>query len=122
VRNLYEAMFVVDSAKAKENYAKIEEECRACITRHGGEVVKAVKWDDRRLCYEIRKVKRGTFILVHFEAEGPAIAKIERQCKITEAILRVLILRDIDGVETNTGGGKGEGEEAAAAASARSAE
>ena len=36
---LYEAMFIVDSAKARENYQQMEEICLSIITRNGGEVV-----------------------------------------------------------------------------------
>ena len=96
---LYEAMFVVDSAKAKEDYAKAENECLGCITRHGGKIVKSVKFDDRKLCFEIGKSKRGVYILVHFEGEGEAIRKIERQAQLNENILRVLVLADEDGID-----------------------
>ena len=99
---LYEAMFIVDSAKAKEDYAKMEGECLNCLTRHGAEIVKTIKWDDRRLSYEIKKIRRGTFILVHFNAEPGSIGKMERQCALNENILRVLILVDEDGVEVET--------------------
>ncbi len=99
---LYEAMFIVDSAKAKEDYAKMEKECLDCLTRHGAEIVKSVKWDDRRLAYEINKIKRGTYILVHFNADSQGIVKMERQCALNENILRVLILTDEDGIEPQT--------------------
>ncbi len=99
---LYEAMFIVDSAKAKEDYAKMEAECLGCLTRHGAEIVKAVKWDDRRLTYEIKKIRRGTFILVHFNSDPEGIAKMERQCLLNENILRVLILVDEDGIEVES--------------------
>lgn len=99
---LYEAMFIVDSAKAKEDYAKMEAECLGCLTRHGAEIVKAVKWDDRRLAYEIKKVRRGVFVLVHFNADPAAIVKMERQAALNENILRVLILVDEDGIEVET--------------------
>jgi small subunit ribosomal protein S6 len=99
VTKLYEAMFVVDSAKAKEDYAKVEAECLGCLARHGAEIVKTVKWEDRRLAYEIKKVKRAAFILVHFHAQPDAIARIERQCALNENILRVLVLVDEDGIE-----------------------
>ncbi|MCC8189623.1 MAG: 30S ribosomal protein S6 [Planctomycetes bacterium] len=113
---LYEAMFIVDSAKAKEDYAKLEAECLGCLTRHGAEIVKAVKWDDRRLSYEIKKVRRGSFILVHFNSEPENITKMERQCALNENVLRVLILVDEDGVEVETAGArdKVEGEVPAA--------
>lgn len=99
---LYEAMFIVDSAKAKEDYAKMEGECLGCLTRHGAEIVKSVKWDDRRLTFEINKVRRGTYILVHFNADPANVQKMERQCSLNENILRVLILVDEDGVEVTT--------------------
>ena len=99
---LYEAMFIIDSAKAKEDYAKMEAECLGCLTRHGAEIVKAVKWDDRRLAYEIKKIRRGAFILVHFNADPSSITKMERQCSLNENILRVLILLDEDGIEVET--------------------
>jgi len=99
VRKLYEAMFIVDSARAKESYDAVEEQIKALVTRQGGEVVASMKWDDRRLAYEINDVKRGTYILIHFEAEGDTCSKIERQVQMSEDILRVLITIDEDGVE-----------------------
>ena len=100
---LYEAMFVIDSARAKEDYAKAEGECLGCVTRHGGKIVKSVKFDDRKLCFEIGKAKRAVYILVHFEAEGDAIRKIERQAQLNENILRALVLVDEDGIECMAG-------------------
>lgn len=102
-QKLYEAMFIVDSNKAREDYKKMEDICLGTITRHGGEIVRAVKWDDRRLAYEVKKCKRGTFILVHFNVETPAIQKIDRQIALNEQILRCLITVDEDGLDTNTG-------------------
>ena len=97
---LYEAMFIVDGAKAKEDYAKYEQECHGCITRHGGEIVKSVKFDDRKLMYDISKAKRGIYILVHFHAAaGDAIRKITRQAALNENVLRVLITVDEDGLD-----------------------
>ncbi len=99
---LYEAMFIVDSAKAKEDYAKMEAECLGCLTRHGAEIVKSVKWDDRRLTYEMKKIRRGAFILVHFNSDPANIGKMERQCALNENVLRVLILVDEDGIEVQS--------------------
>ncbi|MBN1257553.1 MAG: 30S ribosomal protein S6 [Planctomycetes bacterium] len=96
---LYEAMFIVNNNAAKENYEKVEAEALGCITRHGGEIVNTIKWDERRLTYEINKQKRGTFILCHFNAPHDAIGKIEKQCRLSEVILRVLIVVDTDGPE-----------------------
>jgi small subunit ribosomal protein S6 len=90
-------MFVVNYNAAKENYEKVEAEVFNCITRFGGEIVNSIKWDERRLTYEIKRQKRGTYILCHFNAEGDAISKIERQAQLCEVVLRALILADQDG-------------------------
>jgi small subunit ribosomal protein S6 len=97
---LYEAMFVVNNNAAKEDYEAVEAEVQSCITRFGGEIVNSIKWDERRMAYEIKRQKRATYILVHFNAPEDSISKIERQCRLSEAILRVLIVVDEDGPDS----------------------
>ena len=111
-KRLYGAMFIVNATKAKEDYEPAEQACLDCITRHGGEIVKSIKWDTRRLAYPIQGVKRGTYILAHFHSEGDAIRRMERQARLSETVLRVLITRDEDGVETDTGNARARAEDA----------
>jgi ribosomal protein S6 len=96
-------MFIVDANRVKDGHEKVLEELEEMVRRHGGEVVQSIKWDERRLSYEIAKVKRGAFFLVHFTASGETVGRMERQCRIGELVLRVLITVDEDGVETQTG-------------------
>ena len=51
------------------------------------------KWDDRRLAYEIKGQKRGVYILAYFKAPGVDISHVERDCNLSEKVLRALILR-----------------------------
>ena len=97
---LYEAMFLVNSNAAKEDYEKVEAEVQSCITRFDGEIVNSIKWDERRIAYEIMKQKRATYILVHFKAPGDSVARIERQSRLSEVVLRVLITADVDGSDS----------------------
>lgn len=66
---------------------------REAITRHQGEVVSLVKWDDRRLAYDIRGNKRGVYFLAYFTAPSGMVAAIERECTLSETMLRALIVR-----------------------------
>jgi ribosomal protein S6 len=50
-------------------------------------------WSERSLAYEINHVREASFILTYFEAEAEAIAKIERTFRITDNILRTLVVR-----------------------------
>ena len=94
---LYEAMFLVDSNRARQDHAKVVEELTAVLQKGGAQVVNCDKWDERKLAYPIAKRRRGTYYLAHFRAEGEAIGRIERAASLDEAILRVLITVDEDG-------------------------
>ena len=61
------------------------------IAKHGGEVLHLRKWDERKLAFEIKKNKRGLYVLAFFKAPGTAVDKITRDVNLSENILRVLI-------------------------------
>ncbi len=90
--NQYEAMFLVGPLAATEPEAGISL-CRKFIESHGGQIQVIKKWDERKLSYEISGQKRGTYVIAFFKAEGAAVGAIERDVKLSEEILRVMILR-----------------------------
>ena len=93
VKRLYEGMFLVDSALAASDYQKVLDEIKRVLDRAGAEVVSQKKWDERRLCYEINRKSRGTYILTYFNCETGHISGIERDVQLSELLTRVLILR-----------------------------
>ena len=92
MKKLYEAMFLVDSAQAASDWDGIIGAIETILKRAEAEIVSMKKWDERRLAYEIQKKGRGTYILCYFRADGQKISAIERDVKLTERIMRVLIL------------------------------
>ena len=86
----YEAMFLLGPAGATEP-AAAEATCRKFIEAHGGQIAVLKKWDERKLAYEINKNKRGTYILSLFTAPSTAIGPIERDVKLSEDVLRVMV-------------------------------
>jgi len=97
---LYEAMFVVESAAADRDWDGVCEEITTLIGRQQGRVVDLRKWDERRLAYEIKRARRGTYIIVHLEAEPASIQQMRRDFNLSEKILRHLMVLDEDGVPT----------------------
>ncbi|MFZ4573898.1 MAG: 30S ribosomal protein S6 [Phycisphaerales bacterium] len=88
----YEAMFLLSQAVAADFSGAITH-IREVIARGHGTILAMKKWDERRLAYEIASQKRGVYILAYFTAPGPDIAHIERDCNLSEKILRAMILR-----------------------------
>ncbi len=64
---------------------------RSMIERHGGQVLVLKRWDERKLAYEVNGQKRGTYVIAYFTAPGGAIAALERDVKLNDEILRVMV-------------------------------
>jgi ribosomal protein S6 len=92
-KNLYEAMIVVDIAKGGSEFPDVIRHIADIINRQGAEIDRIEKWEERKFAYPIKGVKRGIYILSYFEAEGEAISEIRRLFRLSEQVLRVLILK-----------------------------
>ncbi|RME37376.1 MAG: 30S ribosomal protein S6 [Planctomycetota bacterium] len=90
--NQYEAMFLFDPTFAG-SFENCEGEIRRLMERAEAEILFCRKWDERRLAYPIRGRKRGVYVLVYFKAAPDRIAGLERDARLSEHILRVLVLR-----------------------------
>lgn len=88
----YEGMFLFPQAVTGD-LAAAADHVRESITRHGGEVVSLVKWDERRLAFDIRSNKRGVYFLAYFTAPTSVVGSIERDCNLSEKMLRAMIVR-----------------------------
>lgn len=88
----YEAMFLVGQAAAAD-LAGVVAHVNEILSRAHAEVLALRKWDERRLAYEIKKQKRGLYLLAYFRAPASAVAGIERDCNLSEQIIRALVLR-----------------------------
>ena len=92
-KKLYEAMFLVDSAEAASDWEGINKLITSILERAGAEIISLKKWDERKLAYTIKKQIRGTYILCYFRVDGGKIKDIERDVRLSERIMRVLILK-----------------------------
>ena len=89
---IYEAMILLDNREAKKDGAAIEQKVTGLLEKHGGKVLVARVWDERKLAYEIRGQKRATYFLAYFETTPDKIKPLLHDLYLTEAVLRVLTL------------------------------
>ena len=87
----YEGMFLFGTA-ATTNVEGALSTIRSFIEKHGGTIHVLKKWDDRKLAYEIAKQQRGLYVLAYFNAPTLAVANIDRECRLSDEVLRALIL------------------------------
>ena len=90
--NEYEGMFLISQAEAAE-FGGVIEHINHLFERAGAEIIAMQKWDERRLAYEVDKQKRGVYILSYFKAPAENLQAFERDCNISERILRMMVTK-----------------------------
>ncbi len=92
-KKLYEGMFLVDSALAGSDWDGVVASIENILQRAEAETISLQKWGERKLAYDIDHKSRGTYILCYFRTDGGGITGIEKDVRLSERIMRVLILR-----------------------------
>jgi small subunit ribosomal protein S6 len=88
----YEGMFLFDNTNVHQ-WPEMDAEVRRLCERIGANLQVCVKFDERKLAFEIKGRKRGTYVLTYFDADANRIADLERDARLSELILRMLVLR-----------------------------
>ena len=88
----YEAMFLFDPTFGA-SWESCEAEIRRLLDRAGAELLFSKKWEERRLAYKIKGRKRGVYVLTYFNASPNRIVGLERDIRISECVLRALVVR-----------------------------
>ncbi len=90
--DMYEGMFLFPQT-ATADLAGALAHVESILGRAGAEIVSLCKWDERRLAYDIKGNKRGLYFLTYFKADRSKIAGIERDCNLSEQLLRAMVVR-----------------------------
>jgi len=89
---LYEGMFLIRQDTAAE-LNQAEQQVTKILERSEAALEVLYQWDERRLAYPIDGQKRGVYVLTYFRIAPGAITQIEHDCRLSEQVLRTLIIR-----------------------------
>lgn len=89
----YEIMFIVDPTVSDEGLAQVQTRFTELAQSRGAEIKKIAPWERRRLAYEIKGKRDGIYILAELRANPAAIAELENQLKVSETVLRHMVVR-----------------------------
>ncbi len=88
----YETLYIVRPDLSDEEVQAVVDDVTALVTGAGAEIVKAETWGKRRLAYEVQKCSEGYYVLVRFAATPEVVARLENHFRLTDAIIRFLIV------------------------------
>ncbi|MDP4109655.1 MAG: 30S ribosomal protein S6 [Bacillota bacterium] len=91
IKNRYESVFVVDTSIGDEAVSAVIEKFKALVESNGT-LEKVDDWGKRRLAYPINYKTEGHYVLVEFTSSPEFPAELDRVYKITDGIVRSLII------------------------------
>ena len=90
--NSYETVFILSTKQGEEGAAAVVEKFKGLIDKHG--TVESVDdWGKRRLAYPIAKQTEGYYTLINFKSAPAFTAELDRVFKITDGVLRSIIVK-----------------------------
>ena len=90
--NKYEAMLVFSVVNGEEATTALVEKFKALIAENGT-VENVDDWGKRRLAYLIDDEAEGHYVITTFESSADFPAELERVAKITDGVLRTMIIK-----------------------------
>lgn len=89
----YELMVILDPDIDERTVAPSLDKFLNVIRTDGGTIENVDIWGKRRLAYEINKKPEGIYAVVNFTSSPAATAELDRQLKLSEAVMRTKVLR-----------------------------
>ncbi len=90
--NKYESVIIIDPNCTDEAIKALEEKVTGLINENG-KVESVENMGKKKLAYEIKNNKEATYLLFNFEAKPGSIAELERNYRITDEILKFIVVR-----------------------------
>lgn len=89
----YELMVILDPEVEERTVAPSLDKFLNVVRNGGGTVDNVDIWGRRRLAYEINKKTEGIYAVVNLTANSTEVVELDRQLKLSEAVMRTKVLR-----------------------------
>lgn len=91
--NIYENIIILNASLTDEEIETAIGRIKDLITNSGGEVLKAEIWGRKKLAYEIKKQKKGFYILLLFRSAPSLIKKLENYYKVFDPVIKYMVIK-----------------------------
>ena len=89
----YELMVVYSVKNGEEAAEELSQKFKTMIEENGTLVGEVDTWGKRKLAYLINDEEDGYYVLFNFESEPEFPAELERVLRITDGVLRSLVVK-----------------------------
>ena len=90
--NKYESIIIINPSLEEQGMKEIIKKFEDMINSEG-KVESVEEMGKRKLAYDIKKFTEATYVLFNFEAKPELIAELERNYRITDEIIKFIVVR-----------------------------
>ncbi len=95
----YETIYIVDPTIKDEDHQGVIKKFQNLIEKEKGVFIKVNEWGKQRLAYEIKNFDKGSYILMDYCGDSGITAKLERDLKLDDRILKYQTVKLADKVD-----------------------
>lgn len=90
--NKYESVIIINSSLEDAKIKAVIEKFSTLINENG-KVENVEEVGTKKLAYEIAKQKEGYYVVINFEANPAFIAELERIYRITDEVIKFIVVK-----------------------------
>ena len=90
--NKYESVIIINPSVEEQGVKDLITTYTDLINKNG-KVEKVDELGKRKLAYEVKKNKEGYYVVFTFEAKPDSIVELERNYRITDEIIKFIVVR-----------------------------
>ena len=93
--NKYESVIIINPSVEEQGIKSLIAKFTDLINSNG-KLEKVEELGKKKLAYEIKKKSEGYYIVFNFEAKPELIAELERVYRITDEVIKFIVVREND--------------------------
>jgi small subunit ribosomal protein S6 len=87
---LYESLFIIRPSLTDEETSALMQKMKGVAEKAGAQFIKADNWGRKKLAYEVRRERKGTYMYFYFRAPNNTVGELERAYRLEDNIIKFL--------------------------------
>jgi small subunit ribosomal protein S6 len=87
---LYESLFIIRPSITDEETNGLIEKMKGVAGKTGAQFIKAENWGRKKLAYEVRRERKGTYVYFYFKAPNNTVGELEHAYRLEDNIIKFL--------------------------------
>lgn len=89
----YESLFIIRPSLTDEETTSLIDKMKGVVEKHGATLMKVDNWGRKRLAYEVKRERKGTYVYLNFRGPGAVVGELERSYRLEDSIIKFLTIR-----------------------------